>query len=65
MPEPGDSSIEYRLTTGERGRVEVKSVVRVSVLGDGRGVIYTADGTILVVQDGKRFSQRWREHGVG
>jgi hypothetical protein len=36
--------IEYDLTTGERGFIEVGSVVRVSVLSDGRGVVYTGTG---------------------
>ena len=36
---PDVDVIEYRLTSGERGRIDVKAVSHVSVLSDGRGVI--------------------------
>jgi hypothetical protein len=57
--------IEYRLTSGEHGRVEIEAVSHVSVLSDGRGVIYLAEGDILVVVDGKDFFRHWSTRRTG
>jgi hypothetical protein len=60
-----DGVIEYRLTTGEPGRVALRSVSYVSVLSDARGVIYTEGGGILVVLDGEHVFQQWRAYRLG
>jgi len=57
--------IEYDLTTGQRGFIEVGSVVRVSVLSDGHGVVYTATGQMLVILEGERFVRQWTNSSPG
>jgi hypothetical protein len=56
---PDVNVIEYRLASGERGRIDVKAVSSVSVLSDGRGVIYLVAGELLVVLDGKNVCRQW------
>jgi len=62
---PDVDVIEYRLTSGERGRIGVKAVSHVSVLSDGRGVIYLVAGEFLVVLDGENVRQEWSERTAG
>lgn len=56
---PDVDVIEYRLTSGERGRIDVKALSHVSVLSDGRGVIYQVAGEPLVVVDGENVYRQW------
>jgi hypothetical protein len=62
---PDADAIEYRLTSGEPGRIDVEAVSHVSVLSDARGVIYLASGEILVVLDGEDVFRQWSARGPG
>ncbi len=51
---PTDRDIEYVDLEGKKGRVPAASVQRLSVLSDGRGVLYLKDGRVVTVSNGER-----------
>ncbi len=54
-----DDVVEYVLMGGRRGSISVAFIRHVTVLSDGRGVIYTSSGNIIVVVDGLNIHDRW------
>jgi hypothetical protein len=51
--------VRYSLTTGQRGSLDVRSILHVSVLMDGRGVVYMTSGAMLVVREGEEIARQW------
>ncbi len=61
MTENAKVSVEYTLANGRRGRVSVETIAHISVLSDGRGVIYTKTDRVLLVRDGLKVLEDWRQ----
>ncbi len=55
---PIDHDIEYVDLQGQTMRVPRSAVHRLSVLTDGRGVLYMKDGTVVTVSTGARVREQ-------
>ncbi len=63
MTENAKAWVEYTLVNGRRGQVSVETIAHISVLSDGRGVLYTKTGRVLLVRDGLKVLEHWRQAG--
>lgn len=52
--------VAYTLLDGRKGQVPVETIDHVSLLSDGRGVMYTKAGRVIVVRDGLKVLEQWR-----
>ncbi len=52
MARPDDHDIEYVDLAGRTVRVRATAVHRLSVLTDGRGVLYMKDGAVVTISNG-------------
>jgi hypothetical protein len=59
----GKTWVEYTLAGGCKSRVAVETIHHVSLLSDGRGVIYIKAGGIVVVTDGLLVLEQWQQAG--
>ena len=59
----GNTWVEYWLAGGGKGRVAAEAIHHVSLLSDGRGVIYIKAGGVVVVTDGLLVLEQLRQAG--
>ena len=54
------SWVDYTLLDGRADRLPIEAVEHVSVLGDGRGVMYVTSGRVIITRDGGAVLEQWR-----